>query len=104
MLMTKNPLFFVRGDHTETIQIEYDPKQTNYKNLLSIFWNNHDPTARNKPQYISAIFYHDDEQKELAEITMKEKQETTVRKIQTKILPANTFYNAEEYVDFCAFL
>lgn len=104
MLMTKNPLFFVRGDHTETIQIEYDPKQTNYKNLLSIFWNNHDPTARNKSQYMSAIFYHDDEQKELAEITMKEKQETTVRKIQTKILPANTFYNAEEYVDFCAFL
>ena len=63
--------------------------------MLDIFWENHDPTARNKAQYMSAIFYHDDEQKKLAEESLKKKQKKTVRQIQTKILPAETFYDAE---------
>ena len=89
-------LSYHSGDHTETMQVEYDPQQTNYTELLHLFWNNHDPTARNSPQYMSAIFYHDDEQKQLAEETMSEHQAKVSRPITTKILSAETFYNAEE--------
>ena len=89
-------LCFYSGDHTETMQVEYNPKQTNYSNLLHLFWNNHDPTARNKAQYMSAIFYHDEEQRIIAEKTMEEHQKKISSKIVTKILPAEQFYDAEE--------
>lgn len=94
---TKFPTYYNLTDHTETLQMEYDPSKTNYSNLLDIFWANHDPTAKLKAQYMSAIFYHDEEQKQLAEETMKAKQKKTARAIQTKILPAKTFYDAEGY-------
>ena len=94
-------LFFFKsstnsGDHTETLQLEYDPQQTDFAALLHLFWHNHDPTARNKPQYMSAIFYHDAEQKQLAEETMERHQAKVNRPISTKILPAETFYDAEK--------
>jgi len=92
-----SPTYRSLGDHTETLQLKYDPKQTNYSNLLSIFWNNHDPTSRNKAQYMSAIFYHDEEQRSLAEESMKTHQKSVSRPITTKILPAQTFYDAEDY-------
>lgn len=92
-----SPTYHSLGDHTETLQLEYDPKQTNYSNLLNIFWNNHDATSRNKAQYMSAVFVHDDEQRSLAEKTMKEHQKKVSRPITTKILPAQTFYDAEAY-------
>lgn len=85
------------GDHTETMQLEYDPKQTNYEELLDLFWKNHNSTARNTRQYMSAVFYHDEEQKLLAERTMKEHQKEIARPIVTQILPAETFYDAEDY-------
>ena len=80
------------------MQVEYDPEQTDYAELLHLFWHNHDPTSRNKPQYMSAIFYHDDEQKRLAEETMSEHQAKVTKPITTKILPAETFYDAEQLV------
>lgn len=85
------------GNHTETVQLEYDPNRTTYCDLLTIFWKNHDATAKHKPQYMSAIFYHDEEQKKLAEQTRDAHQKTLRRPIATKILPAKTFYDAEEY-------
>lgn len=91
------PTYRSLGDHTETMQVDYDPKQTNYNELLLLFWNNHDPTARNKAQYMSAIFYHDEEQRALAEESMTNHQKKVSRPIATKILPAATFYNAEDY-------
>ena len=78
------------------MQLQYNPKQTNYTQLLDLFWNNHDPTGRHSAQYMSAIFYHDEEQKSLAEHTMNEHQKKIRKPIQTKILPAETFYDAEE--------
>ena len=86
------------GDHTETVQLEYDPNRTTYSDLLNIFWKNHDSTASHKAQYMSAIFYHDDEQKQFAEQTRDEHQKMLKRTIVTKILPAKRFYDAEEYV------
>lgn len=85
------------GDHTETVQLEYDPNRTTYSDLLTRFWKDHDPTALHKAQYMSAIFFHDEEQKKLAEQTRNEHQKTLRRPIVTKILPAKRFYDAEEY-------
>jgi len=92
-----NPTYHSLGDHTETMQVDFDPTQTNYTNLLQLFWENHDATSRNKAQYMSAIFFHDEEQRELAEQTMLEHQKKVPRPITTKILPAETFYDAEDY-------
>jgi len=93
----KSPTYRSLGDHTETIQVEYDPKQTDYETLLTIFWNNHDSTACTSRQYMSAIFYHDDEQKKLAEKTKEEHQSKVTRTVQTCIKSAETFYDAEDY-------
>ena len=82
------------------MQLEYDPNRTTYSDLLTRFWKDHDPTALHKAQYMSAIFYHDEEQKKLAEQTRNEHQKTLRRPIVTKILPAKRFYDAEEYAKY----
>ena len=84
------------GDHTETVEIKYDPKQTSYQEMLKLFWINHDPTRCASRQYMSAIFYHNEEQKRLAEESKEEAQKKLTKKIVTKITQAETFYNAEE--------
>jgi peptide-methionine (S)-S-oxide reductase len=92
-----NPTYYALGDHTETVDIDYDPQQTNYAELLDIFWNNHNPCTKNKKQYMSVIFYHDTEQKEMALRTKEEMTKLKNQKIQTEILEAKEFYNAEDY-------
>ncbi|KAK8786050.1 hypothetical protein V5799_007584, partial [Amblyomma americanum] len=94
----KDPTYRNLGDHTETIQLEFDPTKTDYKTLLNMFWDFHDPTACHKRQYMSAIFYHDKEQKAIAEESLKRQQSKIKKPIATKIMPAGTFYDAEEYV------
>ena len=74
----------------------FDPKVTDYRTMLAMFWENHDPTRCASRQYMSAIFYHSDEQKRLAEESMKERQKQLSKQIVTKIHPAETFYDAEE--------
>jgi peptide-methionine (S)-S-oxide reductase len=91
--------------HAEAVQIEFDPRQVAYEQLLNIFWENHDPTSFNRQgpdlgsQYRSAIFYHNDAQRELAEKSKEamEKSGKFKRKIVTQIVPAEEFYKAEEY-------
>lgn len=91
--------------HAEAVQITFDPKEASYKDLLNIFFENHDPTTLNHQgpdtgtQYRSAIFYHSDEQKKLAEqaILGLEKSGKYKNKIVTQINPATDFYKAEEY-------
>jgi len=94
---TKNPTYHNLSDHTETVDIEFDPAQTTYQKLLDIFWDNHDPTACHKRQYMSAIFYNNEEQKKLAESSLSSIQKKTARPIATKILPNEAFYDAEDY-------
>ncbi len=91
--------------HAETVQITYDPQAVSYDELLKIFWENHDPTQvdRQGPdagtQYRSAVFYHSPEQKAAAEISKNDLEESGkfVKPIATKIVPAATFWRAEEY-------
>jgi peptide methionine sulfoxide reductase msrA/msrB len=91
--------------HAETIQITYDPSKITYSELLDVFWRQIDPTDasgqfvdRGK-QYRSAIFYHNDEQKRLAEESKNDLERSGLfdRPIVTEIVPASTFYPAETY-------
>ncbi|MEN6592526.1 MAG: peptide-methionine (S)-S-oxide reductase MsrA [Methanobacterium sp.] len=89
--------------HAETVEVVYDPSLISYNELLAVFWNNHDPTTPNQQgpdvgsQYRSLIFYYDDEQKELALKSKEKVQKRLNREIVTEILPATTFYQAEDY-------
>jgi len=86
------------GDYVEAIQIEYDPRQISYSQLLKMFFEFHDPTTKHqKRQYISAIFYHDDEQKTLAEEAVASQRKTLRSPVLTEILSGNAFFDAEDY-------
>ncbi|GLH02887.1 Peptide methionine sulfoxide reductase [Gryllus bimaculatus] len=90
------PTYRSIGDHTESIDIDYNPDEISYSELLNLFWANHDPTLKTKPQYTSLIFYHDNEQKQIAEESLKE-QERLKEGVVTRIIPFKEFYNAEDY-------
>ena len=96
--LTKNPTYYNLSDHSETIQIEYDPTQISYQELLGIFWDSHNPALKSfSSQYASKIFYHNEEQKRLA-TESKEREEARINgKIYTEIVPAAGFYQAEDY-------
>jgi len=90
--------------HAEAIQIIYDPDKITYGQLLEVFWRNTDPTdgggqfCDRGSQYRTAIFYHDDEQKRLAERSRQAVIESTgFKAIVTEITAASAFYPAEEY-------
>ena len=91
--------------HAEVVQLEYDPDQVSYNDLLSVFWNIHDPTTPNRQgpdvgeQYRSVIFYHTEEQRRLAAESKAELEKSGrfAHPIVTAIEPAGPFYRAEEY-------
>ncbi len=91
--------------HAETVEIIYDPKKISYKNLLNVFFENHNPTTVNRQgpdigtQYRSAIFYHNQDQKKQAEKARAELEKSGKYKnsVVTQIEAAETFYEAEEY-------
>jgi peptide-methionine (S)-S-oxide reductase len=91
--------------HAEAVEVDYDPAKLSYDKLLEVFWENHDPTQLNRQgpdwgtQYRSAIFFHDPQQ-EAAALASKEKLGKSGRyskPIVTQIVPAVTFYPAEDY-------
>jgi len=93
-----------RTGHAEAVQVEYDPEQVSYDELLKVFWENHNPTTLNRQgpdvgtQYRSAVFYHDVEQEKAAIEYMKKLQESMPdKKVVTEITPAKEFFKAEEY-------
>lgn len=93
-----NPTYHSLGDHSETIQIDYDPGGISYERLLEVFWESHDPTARSwSTQYKAAIFYHNEDQKRIAEMSRDREAARRKSKISTEILPATAFYPAEDY-------
>lgn len=110
--------FYFRGDHTEVIELDYDPKTVSYEELLQLFWNNHEyglTTIIKRQviysvivgntfqkltafifQYMSLILYHDDDQKRIAEISLKKEKHKHSDELVTEIAPAGAFYPAEE--------
>ncbi|OLB62786.1 MAG: peptide-methionine (S)-S-oxide reductase MsrA [Chloroflexi bacterium] len=94
-----------RTGHAEAVEVEYDPEKVSYEDLLKVFWANHDPTTLNRQgpdvgtQYRSVIFYHTPEQ-QAAALASKEKLEKSGRyrrPVVTEIVPASSFYRAEDY-------
>jgi peptide-methionine (S)-S-oxide reductase len=91
--------------HAESVQVLYDPQKVSYARLLEVFWHNIDPTVEDQQfcdvgnQYRTAIFYHDEEQKRLAEESKAalERSKPFKEPIVTMIVPASTFYEAEAY-------
>ncbi|MGP9566970.1 peptide-methionine (S)-S-oxide reductase MsrA [Halomonas sp. AOP5-B2-8] len=89
--------------HAEAVQVEYDPEEISYSQLLDIFWRNIDPFAVDRQfcdvgdQYRSAIFYHNEEQRELAEASKADMEARFDKDIATQIVPATAFWPAEEY-------
>ena len=91
--------------HAEAAQIEYDPEKISFEKLLDVFWRNIDPTAVNAQfadhgtQYRTAIFYHDEDQRRLAQIAKETlaKSGKFIRPVATEITAASTFYPAEDY-------
>jgi len=94
-----------RTGHAEVVQVEFDPAQVSYQDLLRVFWENHDPTTLNRQgpdvgtQYRSVIFYHTPEQQAAAQASKAalEKSGAFRRPIVTEIQPAPEFWRAEEY-------
>ncbi len=93
--------------HAEVIQITYDPQIISFEDILEVFWSVHDPTTLNRQgadvgtQYRSAIFYHNEKQKELAEAYIKQLNElkTFEKPIVTEVTKFEVFYPAENYHD-----
>lgn len=91
--------------HAEVVRVRFDPEKISFEDLLDIFWKCHNPTTPNQQgpdvgtQYRSVIFYHNDEQKHLSEKSkeMLAKHRVFKKTIVTQILPAQTFYQAEDY-------
>ncbi len=91
--------------HAEAVQITFDAAQISYLQLLEVFWQCHNPTQHNRQgpdvgsQYRTAIFYHSPQQQTaaLASKTQQQNSGSTSKPIATEIVPASTFYRAEEY-------
>jgi peptide-methionine (S)-S-oxide reductase len=90
--------------HTEAVEIVFDPAKVSYQQLLDVFWRNHDPLAKDRQfcdrgsQYRAGIFYHNDEQRQLAEAAKKTVQTRFVpRLVHTEVTKAGAFYKAEDY-------
>jgi peptide-methionine (S)-S-oxide reductase len=94
----KNPTYHDLGDHTETVQVDFDPQVISFLDLLDVFWSSHEATQRSwSRQYMSAVFYHDAEQARQAREQKERREEQAGRKLQTEILGAAEFYLAEDY-------
>jgi len=91
--------------HAEAVEVEYDPARVSYDQLLKVFWENHDPTQLNRQgpdwgsQYRSAIFFHSPEQEAAAKLSKEslDKSGQYRKPVVTQIVPATTFYPAEDY-------
>jgi peptide-methionine (S)-S-oxide reductase len=92
--------------HAEAIQVQYDPEEITYEELLKVFWSTHNPTTKNRQgpdvgsQYRSVIFYHTPEQELSARRSIEELEKSkrfSNNRIVTEIVPATAFYKAEEF-------
>jgi peptide-methionine (S)-S-oxide reductase len=89
--------------HAEAVEVEFDPAQVSYEELLDLFWRSHDPTQGNRQgpdvgsQYRSAVYYQSPEQQEAALASKARVQAQLPIRVTTEVEPATTFYEAEDY-------
>lgn len=91
--------------HAEVVQLTFDPEQISFREILEVFFTIHDPTTLNRQgadvgtQYRSAIFYHDEEQRQIAKETIAKLDAADIwpNPIVTEVTPLDTFYEAEDY-------
>lgn len=95
---TPDPAYYSLGDHTEVVQVEYDPDELSYDALLDVFWENHDwRSAAHKRQYRGVVLVHDDEQRVAATKRRTALEERTGQSVSTEIEPLDEFTLAEAY-------
>ena len=89
--------------HAEVVRIEFEPARISYREILEVFFTIHDPTTLNRQgndvgsQYRSAIFYHSDEQRRIAQIIIAEAEPSYGKEIVTQVVPAGDYFRAETY-------
>jgi peptide-methionine (S)-S-oxide reductase len=93
-----DPSYYSLGDHTEVLQVEYDPDTLDYAALLDVFWANHDPfSAPYKRQYRGVVLVHDAAQREAAEASKADLADRTGKTVETPVEPLTDFTLAEAY-------
>jgi peptide-methionine (S)-S-oxide reductase len=96
--LTRNPDYGHIGDHTEVVQVDFDPARLSYNDLLGFFWNNHDPAGwQGSRQYMRAVFYHDERQQALALASKRALERQIQGNMRTRVVPLRTFTLAEDY-------
>lgn len=96
--LAENPDYGNMGDHTETVQVDYDPDQITYDQLLNIFWQSHKPTSGSMfKQYMNAVFYHDEKQRRQAMDSKTALEKKIGRRVKSGVLPIRSFTMAEDY-------
>jgi len=94
----EDPTYHRLGDHTETLQVDYDPEKISYPELLDVFWAAHNPIAPSySRQYRSVILYHDEKQRQQAQSSLEREAERRKAKLHTALEPLGEFYRAEDY-------
>ena len=94
----ESPTYNNMGDHTETVQVDYDPSVISYSQLLDIFWRSHEPEGRSwSRQYMNAVFYHNEDQRLQAEASKTSLAQELGNKVKTKVVPLRSFTMAEDY-------
>lgn len=95
---SKDPTYQNIGDHTETFQIDFNPDEISYDEILQIFWDNHNPFGRTwSRQYMSILFYHNEDQRSSVLKSKEALESKTKTEVVTEIVPFSDFYLAEDY-------
>lgn len=95
---TADPTYRQIGDHAEALQVDFDPAEISFAELLELFWKSHDPTRPHfSTQYLSAVYYADDAQRTHAETSGEAAVRGREGVLATQIVPLERFYRAEDY-------
>jgi len=93
-----DPSYYALGDHTEVVQVEFDPDVLDYEDLLAVAWSSHDPFSEPfKRQYRGVVLAHDERQRAAAERSRERLANRTGRRVRTPVEPLDRFYLAEDY-------
>ena len=94
----KFPTYDSLGNHTEALQIDFEPTQISFADIVDIFWKTHDPRCGiRSSQYMTAIWFHDDTQRDIINAAKESIEVLPSEKVQTPVMPLDVFYPAEDY-------